>query len=113
MANNRRVSPVYNICETKKARSQLDRLAGRHADFTALWESLVWLIQRTPTVGVLVTGKQATYVIKSEDFAAVGLPIVLVIYAITDTEKMIIEIAEIIEMAEEAAISGVASIKPA
>jgi hypothetical protein len=107
MANSRRVSPVYNIRETRKAQTQLNRLAAKNGEFTRLWEGLCWLIQRSPTtIGALVTGKQSSYVLKTNDFMAIGIPQVVVVYSILDAANLLLEIAEVIEVAEPKAAKG-------
>lgn len=97
---SRRVSPVYNVRETTKAKTQLNRLAAKDG-FTRLWEGLCWLIQRSPTtIGALVPSKKSTYVLKTEDFMAIGLPMVVVVYSIVNPAKLILEIIEVVEVSE-------------
>jgi len=99
MPNDRRTSPVYAIRETTKAQAQLDELAGKHSGFVKLWENgICWLIQRNPAAGVLIPGKQQTYVIKTEDFLAINLPIILVTYSVIDSSELIVEIIEVVEI---------------
>jgi hypothetical protein len=119
MANDRRVAPVYDLRETRRARDQLDRLAANHQRFTEMWEGVWWLLQRNPTdpeVGALIPGKKTTYILKTFDFLAIGLPTLAVVYSVTDPEKRIVEIIEVVEIATTQAAnanSAKASGKPA
>jgi hypothetical protein len=85
---------VWNCRESRKAREQLDALAA-HPSFEKLWVGVTWLIRRNPTAGWPVTGRKHTYVLKSEDFMNIGIPIILVTYSIIDHDQMVCEIISV------------------
>lgn len=99
--SDRRLSPVYNVRETTKARDQLNKIAAMDGRFAELWQGVSWLLQRDPEVGTLLPGMAATYVYLTEDFLAIGLPVLHVTYSIVDAKARVLEIIEVNEMVAE------------
>jgi hypothetical protein len=98
MAKKTRSAPVFNCRETPAARKQLDAFA-EIPRFNELWEGIEWLIRRDPIkAGRCLDGYNNTYVLKSKDFMAIKMPIVLVIYSIVGKkDEPIVEIVEVVE----------------
>jgi hypothetical protein len=93
-----RASPVWNLRESGQSRSVLDSMAGADARFSEIWSAVTWLIIRNPAeVGQLVPGKKATYAVKTEDFLAIGMPEVIVVYSLVDVEGCVLEIVDILD----------------
>ena len=98
---NGRASPIWNWTESRQAREQLDTFADGHAEFNQIWEGVRWLIIRDPiNAGRLIEGRQQTYVIRTLDFLAVGMPEILVIYSLIDLDKRVLEVVEVIIAAQ-------------
>ncbi len=98
MANDGRVSPLWNIRESKTAREQLDALTGTNANFDKIWIGVRWLLIRDPVAnGQLVVGKKLTYVHKTFDFLAIGMPEMMVTYSIIDEKTRVCEIVSVLD----------------
>jgi hypothetical protein len=54
---------------------------------------VVWLVQRNPHAGSLIPSKSATYVIISDDFLVIDMPILEVYYTVVSDD--LIEFVEI------------------
>jgi hypothetical protein len=90
--------PVWNLRESPQACAQLDALANNHR-FEEVWTAVRWLIIRNPLeAGQLVPGKEQTFVLKTNDFLAIGLPVILITYSIIDPTARIFEIVSIIKV---------------
>jgi|SRR5580704_11323919 hypothetical protein len=104
-----RAQPVWNCRESKQACAHLDALAS-HDDFDRVWTGVRWLIIRNPMeVGRPVQGKTQTYVLKTADFMAMGIPVTLVTYSIVDMSKRTVEIVSVLSGAAAEKTSSVTS----
>lgn len=74
-------------------REKLDALADSDPRFQKIWNGVVWLVQRNPHAGSLLPGKAATYVITSDDFLVINMPVLEVYYSIISAS--VVEFIEI------------------
>jgi hypothetical protein len=93
MPNRGRVSPLYEYRETALARQQLDALAVANSQFQALWEAFLWIVLRNPYKGTPVPAGTPHFIIKTQDFLALSLPILFVVYCIP--APTIVEVVEV------------------
>jgi len=80
--------------ETPAARRALDDLAASHSMFQSIYDSLVWVVLRDTTVGTPIPLHEGVFVVRSLDFLAIGLPVILVVYRVLGGN--LIEIVDII-----------------
>jgi len=93
-----RAKPVWNLRESGLARAQLDALAANHR-FDGVWAGVRWLIIRDPiAAGRPVVGKEQTYALKTKDFLAIGLPVMLITYSIVDEKNLLLEIVSVLKV---------------
>lgn len=91
-----RVSAIYSLRETPEARQQLDAIALQSNQFQNIWGGITWLILRQPDAGELIPGRTQTYMLKTTDFLAIGIPVLLVIYSIVDCKELVLEVISVL-----------------
>ena len=82
LSSGGRSSPLFNCTESQRARQKLDALAASDSRFQNIWNGVVWLVLRNPYIGSLIPGKTATFVIITDDFLAIEMPVMEVYYTI-------------------------------
>lgn len=95
MPNGGRSSPICNLRESTAARRQLDVLASKDRRFQAIWNGLMWLVLRDPACGTPVPGLPMSYILKTTDFLAIGLPVMGVFYKRDGDLVEVIEVYEV------------------
>ena len=93
MPSGGRSSPLCNCRESRRAREKLDALAEADARFQRIWSGVVLLIQRNPHAGALIPDNTATYVVISDDFLVIGMPVLEIYYTVVSDD--LIEVLEI------------------
>jgi hypothetical protein len=97
-----RATPPFSYRETAEARRALDKLAGSHPAFQSIYDGLIWVIQRDPHRGTPVPDlTPTTYAIKSDDFLAIGLPLVRITYCLLIESTSILEIVDVATVAHD------------
>jgi len=91
--NGAHTSHIWNLRESATARADLDHYAANDNQFTRLWNGVAWLIIHDPVnIGNHVASNPDTYYIKTRDFLAIGMPIILVVYQLVNPKARVLEI---------------------
>lgn len=91
-----RTSPIFDYRESKEARTQLDAFADGNSRFDSVWIGVTWLIRRNPyNAGRLLPGWTDIFVLKTDDFLKIGMPIIFVYYKIIDVPGRLMEITRV------------------
>jgi len=93
MPNGGRKGFLWNLRETAAARAQLDALSAADCRFQKIWDGIAWVILRDPTVAETAPQHTTVYSLKTVDFLAIGIPVMIVVYATISPD--VVEIIEV------------------